>query len=101
MAPEITPSDQSHDHADPMHPFPIDVVYNGKPKDVVVTLPEQIKSVLADAIKIFQVTQQPHMLSLFTEAGKELDDNTTVQQNGIERKAVLYLRQSAVKGGAV
>jgi hypothetical protein len=41
------------------------------------------------------------MLSLFTDAGKELEDSTTVQQNGIERKTVLYLRQSAVKGGVV
>lgn len=96
-----TPSpDNAHEHANPAHPFPIAVVYNGKDKHVVVTLPEQIKTVLADAIKIFQVTQQLHMLSLFTEAGVELDDSSTIQQNGITRETVLYLRQSKVKGGA-
>lgn len=98
---EPTPTTEPHEHIDPTHPFPIEVVYNGKPKHVVVTLTEQIKDVLAKAIQIFHVTQQPHMLSLFNEAGTELEDGTTVQQNGIGRKTVLYLRQSKVKGGAV
>lgn len=88
------------EHPDPTHPFPLGVVYNGKEKHVVATLQELIKLVLADAIKIFQVTQQPHMLSLFTEAGAELDDNSTVQQNHLDKDTVLYLRQSKVKGGA-
>jgi dienelactone hydrolase len=94
-------SDNAHEHADPTHPFPIAVVYNGKDKHVVVTLQEQIKVALADAIKIFQVTQQQHMLSLFTEAGVELDDNSTIQQNAITKDSVHYLRQSKVKGGAM
>lgn len=95
------PSDHSREHADPAHPFPIEVVYNGKPKHVVVTLPELIKAVLDDAIKVFHVTQQPHLLSLFTEDGTELEDGSTVEQNKIDQKTVLYLRQSKVKGGAL
>jgi hypothetical protein len=100
MDSSTSPSDHSHEHADPPHPFPIEVVYNGKPKHIVVTLHELIKTILDDAIKEFHVTQQPHLLSLFTEDGTELDDKSTVQQNGIDRKTVLYLRQSKVKGGA-
>jgi hypothetical protein len=93
-------SEKAHEHVDPTHPFPIEVVYNGKSKHVVVKLQDLVKAVLADAVRVFHVTQQPHLLSLFTEAGAELDDNSTVQQSGIDRRSVLYLRQSAVKGGA-
>ena len=102
MDTQDTPNASNHPepHPDPAHPFPIGVVYNGKEKHVVVTLQELIKAVLADAITAFQITQQPHMLSLFTEAGVELADNSTVEQNKIDQKTVLYLRQSKVKGGA-
>lgn len=93
--------DKPPEHPHPTHPFPIEVVYNGKPKHVVVTLPELIKAVLDDAIKAFHVTQQPHLLSLFTEDGTELEDGSTVEQNKIDQKTVLYLRQSKVKGGAL
>jgi hypothetical protein len=85
--------------AAPSHPFPIAIVYNGPAKHEPVTLAELIKSVLADAIKLFHVTQQPHMLSLFDEDGNELNDSTTVGENKITPKSVLYLRQSKVKGG--
>jgi hypothetical protein len=91
---------ETSDHAaQPPHAFPVGVVYNGKEKHESVKLVDLIKDVLAGAIKIFQVTQQPHMLSLFDENGNELNDNTTVGDNGITPKSVLYLRQSKVKGG--
>jgi len=97
----VTPSsDKPHEHIDPTHPFPIGVVYNGKQKDIVVTPQEQIKTILAGAIKKFQITQQTHRLSLFTEAGTELADNSTVEENKFDRETVLFLRQSRVKGGA-
>lgn len=90
-APTVEPIEQK---------FPIGIVYNGTEKHEPVDRSEQIKAVLARAILIFHVTQQPHMLSLFTEDGKELDDNSTVGQDGLTRKSVLYLRQSKVKGGS-
>jgi hypothetical protein len=80
--------------------FPEGVVYNGVTKHEPVTLDEKIAAVLARAIQLFHVTQQTHMLSLFKEDGTELDDNSTVGQNAITKKDVLYLRQSKVKGGA-
>ena len=92
--------DKPTEHPHPTHPFPVEVVYNGTPKRIVVTLAELIKTALDEAIKLFHVTQQPHLLSLFTVEGTELNDNSTIEQNGIDQKTVLYLRQSKVKGGA-
>ena len=82
------------------HTFPIGIVYNGVEKHEQVTRDEIMKVVLGRAIKIFNITQQPHLLSLFTEDGRELDDNSTVGQNDLTRKSVLHLRPGAVKGGA-
>lgn len=82
------------------HKFPVTIVYNGAEKHEPVTRDELIKAILARAILLFHVTQQPHMLSLFTEDGTELNDNTTVGQDGLTKESVVYLRQSKVKGGA-
>lgn len=82
------------------HPFPIGIIYNGDEKREPVTPNERIKAVLDRAIQLFHVTQQPHMLSLFNEEGDELNDSTTVAENSITKKSVLYLRQSKVKGGS-
>jgi len=83
------------------HSFSIGVVYNGVEKHEEVTRDERIKAVLDRAIQLFHVTQQPHVLAMFIEDGRELDDASTIGQNSITKKSVLYLRQSKVKGGAV
>ncbi len=41
-----------------------------------------------------------HLLSLFTEAGVELDDKKPAQDAGVVPGMLLVLRQSKVKGGA-
>jgi hypothetical protein len=88
------------DHQAAEHSFSVGIVYNGVEKHEQVTRDETIKAVLDRAIQLFHVTQQPHMLSLFMEDGRELDDASTVGQSSITKKSVLYLRQSKVKGGA-
>ena len=83
------------------HPekFELLIVYNGLKKPLEVRLEELTKTVLQKAIALFGSPPQPHMLSLFTEAGKELPENETVQEAGLRPGEVLLLRPSAVKGG--
>jgi hypothetical protein len=95
----MEPASESH-HEEKEKSFEIGVVYNGTEKHQSVTRDELIKAVLDRAIQEFHITQQPHTLSLFAEDGHELSDNTTVGQNDLSKKSVLYLRPSKVKGGS-
>jgi len=58
-----------------------------------------VRAILEHAIKAFGITQQPHLLSLFTEAGVELDDNLSAEKAGVKPGEKLLLRPGAVKGG--
>ena len=93
-----TPAEDRHEEKE--HSFVIGIVYNGVEKHQQVTRDELIKTVLDRAIQEFHITQQPHIQALFAEDGRELLDNTTVGQNGLSKKSVLYLRPSKVKGGS-
>lgn len=71
------------------------VIYNGLEKPIKYN-PEGLVRVIVDhAIKAFGITQQPHLLSLFTEGGVELNDNLSAEKAGVK----LLLRPGAVKGG--
>ena len=79
--------------------FDITVLYNGVPKDVKVRHEETVKNVLDRAVAAFQPLPQPHTLSLFNQAGQELNEALTVDQAGIREHDKLLLRPSSVKGG--
>jgi NADH:ubiquinone oxidoreductase subunit D len=81
------------------HPreFPVEVVYDGVKKPFHVRR-EEPKRLLAQAIQAFGPLTNPHMLSLYKD-GKELPDNSTIEQAGIKPCDRLLLRPSAVKGG--
>ena len=80
-------------------PFDITVIYNGVPKEIKVRLAETIKQVLDRAVAAFQPLPQPHLMSLFNQAGQELNETLTVEQVGIHEHDKLLLRPSTVKGG--
>jgi hypothetical protein len=50
-------------------------------------------------VAAFGITQNPHLLSLWTEGGSELTDNVTAHVAGIHPNERLLLRPGAVKGG--
>ena len=80
--------------------FEIEIVYNGVDKEIKVEQDETVKQVLDRAIQVFSVTQQPHLLALYTVGGQELtNESQTVKQAGIRPHDKLLLRPSAVKGG--
>ncbi len=82
--------------------FEIEIIYNGVEKKLKVDDEETVKQVLDHAIRIFSVTQQPHLLALYTAAGDEItNESQTLKQAGIRPHDKLLLRPSKVRGGAV
>jgi Tfp pilus assembly pilus retraction ATPase PilT len=79
--------------------FEILIVYNGVSKPITVEPHEQVQAVLKQAIHLFSITQNPHLLSLFKEDGTVVSENQSVADAGIKPGERLALRPNAVKGG--
>ena len=79
--------------------FEIAISHNGLPKEFRVTLGELVKTLLAQAIGVFGITQGTHLLGLFTSDNRELADGDTIQAAHVHPKEKLNLRPSAVRGG--
>ncbi len=75
------------------------VTFNGQDRQFKYEAHEKVEAVLKRAIEEFHVQQNPHMMSLFNEAGVELDGNLSLHDAGVKPGDVLILRQSTVKGG--
>jgi hypothetical protein len=81
--------------------FEIIVSYNGVPRNLPVEGHEQVTSVLQRAIKLFSITQQPHLLSLFFESGAVVPEQSSAEDAGLTAGIKVYLRQNVAKGGSV
>ncbi len=79
--------------------FDVEVIYNGVRKPFRVQLGELIKKLLDQAIQAFGITQNIHLLGLFTPDNRELPDNETIRAAGVHPEEKLNLRPSAVRGG--
>lgn len=75
------------------------VTFNGEDETVRYLPHEKVETVLKHALDHFKVEQNRHLMSLFTEAGTELGEQSTLQAAGVKAGDVLILRQSTVKGG--
>ncbi len=75
------------------------VTFNGEDRKFKYEAQEKVEVVLKRAIVEFNVQQNPHMMSLFNEAGVELNESLTLRDAGVKPGDVLILRQSTVKGG--
>lgn len=79
--------------------FEVEIIYNGLEKKFKIEEDKTVKQLLDQAIQHFHA-QQPHLLALYTTAGKELtNESQTVKQAGIRSKDKLLLRPSQVRGG--
>ncbi len=54
---------------------------------------------LERAIKLFGITQQPHLLSLFFANGTVVDESASAAAAGLTPGITVYLRPNVVKGG--
>jgi hypothetical protein len=75
------------------------VLYNGMSREITYRPEELVEQIRQRAIAAFAITQNPHLLSLWTEGGSELSDNLTAHSAGIHPNERLLLRPGAVKGG--
>lgn len=76
----------------------VTVTFNGADREVTYNPNAALQSLLAHAKQAFGV-QSNHLLSLFTEDGTELPDNTSASAAGVQPGELLILRQSTVRGG--
>lgn len=80
--------------------FEIRITYNGIEKDLKVSDDELVSAVLSEAIKLFPISEAPHLLALFDRQGIEITNETqTAEEAGLKKNSRLQLRPSAVKGG--
>lgn len=80
--------------------FEIEVIYNGQEKEINVEESETVKQLLDRSIQAFAVTQQPHLLALYTASGQELtNESQSVRDAGVRPRTKILLRPSKVKGG--
>jgi hypothetical protein len=87
--------DQSHDHGRDI----VDVTYNGVDNDVPFQSHESMQALLHQALKAFSVTDNQHVMALWTEDGVELPNTGSVADAGVHPGQTLVLRPSAVRGG--
>ncbi|OLE13603.1 MAG: hypothetical protein AUG89_04690 [Acidobacteria bacterium 13_1_20CM_4_56_7] len=80
--------------------FAVEIVYNGITRSLTVQPEEQVTAILARAIALFGITQNPHLLSLFTQEGTVVPENESAERAGLKPEEILLLRPNAVKGGS-
>lgn len=80
--------------------FDVKVTYNGIEKSLTVREDQMVSSVLAEAIKLFPISEAQHLLALFDREGAEITNEAqSVEDAGLKKNSRLQLRPSAVKGG--
>lgn len=84
----------------PSDQITVRVVYNGVEKGLEANVHQAVRALLEHAIRAFSITNNPHIVSLFNDAGTELNEQMSLEQAGIREGTELLLRASAVKGGA-
>ena len=77
----------------------LEVTYNGVTNPLGFNPHQQVQAILQHAIQLFNVTQQPHLLSLFREDGSKVEEHQSAIDAGLTPGTHLYLRQDQVKGG--
>jgi hypothetical protein len=77
----------------------VSILYNGTERDFRYVPGHKVGELLAEAIAAFGVAANPHLLSLFDEAGRELAEADMLKAAGVGPGDELVLRPSAVKGG--
>ena len=75
------------------------ITYNGINKTFEAVPQETVRMLLDRAIRAFGITQNVHLLGLFTQDGRELADSKTLKEEGVKTHDHLLLRPSVVRGG--
>jgi len=79
--------------------YQVEISYNGVTRQLAIEAHESVVSVLQRAIQLFGITQQPHLLSLFTTSNQLVDEKESAGRAGLTPGILVYLRPNVVKGG--
>jgi hypothetical protein len=82
------------------HGARVTVIYNGLGREIEFRPRDQVSEIRGRAMAAFGISQNQHLLALWTEGGVELPDDKTAHDAGIQPHDKLLLRPSAVRGGA-
>ena len=77
----------------------ITIIYNGLDKPLAVTRDELISDVRTRAVALFGISENQHLLGLFTADGGELQEDLTVKDAKLKKHEKVLLRPSAVRAG--
>lgn len=81
------------------HGADVTLIYNGLTREIEFQQNDLVGEIRARAMERFGITQNQHLLALWSEAGAELPDDKTAHDVGIRPHDKLLLRPSAVRGG--
>ena len=92
-------------HAEPSgvsHAISVIVIYNGLERTLSVQPSEAVQALLKQAMNVFGVHQNRHLMALWTDAGTELQNlSQSLSDAGVVNGSRLLLRPSAVRGGDI
>ena len=77
----------------------VTVTYNGVDSDVDYNPKSSMQALLDHSMNAFNVTENRHLMALFTTEGIELPVTGSVEDAGVQPGHLLILRPSAVRGG--
>jgi hypothetical protein len=77
----------------------VSIIYNGDHHEFAYDADQTVHTLLQHALKVFRITANQHLMSLYDAKGTELPDQSTLKDVGVKPGSKLVLRQSVVKGG--
>jgi len=77
----------------------VGVLYNGVTREFHLVGAQKVEHLLREAIRVFGIVDNQHLLSLYDDAGVELADDDRLKDAGVENHELLVLRPGVVKGG--
>lgn len=96
----MTKTDSTTEAArDRPHKREVIVTYNGLEEELEYNPTSAMNALLQHALKAFNITDNAHVMALWTEVGVELPIEGSVEDAGVKPGDVLVLRPSAVRGG--
>ena len=76
------------------------IIYNGEERPLPYDAEQTVLSTREQAMELFGITTNQHLMALFTEDGDELTDETPALKDAKVKKGdELTLGQSVVRGG--
>jgi hypothetical protein len=78
----------------------ITIVYNGEKRLLHFNEHEAVQAALEQALNLFDIHTNRHLMALFAEGGAELTElHVSLKDAGVEAGDELFLGQSTVRGG--